>query len=60
MMHFASPRSKFFVLILLVVAYCLGSLTVIGQDQAAEKAKKEKEKEQEKPVKITEEIPVIG
>jgi outer membrane cobalamin receptor len=46
------------VLILLVFCLCLSPVPSPGQDRTAEKQKKEKE--QEKPVRITEEIQVIG
>jgi outer membrane cobalamin receptor len=47
-------------LVLVAFGFCLSPLILAGQDQTAEKAKKEREKEQEKPVRITEEIQVIG
>jgi len=47
-------------LILIAFGLSLGTLVFAGQDQTAEKAKKEREKEQETPVRITEEIQVIG
>lgn len=43
---------------LLVAALVLAPLTAAGQDQAADRQKKEKDRE--KPVRITEEIQVIG
>jgi len=57
-MHSVSSPSKHLIVTLLIFGFCLGPCLGFGQDQAAEKAKKEKE--QEKPVKITEEIQVIG
>jgi iron complex outermembrane receptor protein len=48
------------ILALFVLILCLSPLGVAAQDQSAEKAKKAKKKEQEKPVKITEEIIVVG
>ena len=57
-MHSASSPSKILIVTLLIVGFGLGPLLGFGQDQAAEKAKKKKE--QEKPVRITEEIQVLG
>ena len=57
-MHSASTPSKTLIVTLLIVGFCLGPFLGFGQDKTAEKQKKEKE--QEKPVKITEEIQVIG
>jgi len=57
-MHSASSPSKFLLGILLIFGLCLGPSTGFGQDKTAEKQKKKKE--QEKPVRITEEIQVIG
>jgi len=50
------------VLALVLVAFglCLSPIVLAGQEQTPEKTKKEQEKEQEKPVRITEEIQVIG
>jgi outer membrane receptor protein involved in Fe transport len=58
MVHSVSAPFKHFVVTFLTVGFFLGACLGFGQDQAAEKAKKEKE--QEKPVKITEEILVVG
>ncbi len=57
-MHSASSPSKSLLVTLLIVGFCVGPLLGFGQDKTAEKAKKEKERE--KPVRITEEIQVIG
>jgi len=57
-MYSASSPSKILIVTFLIVGFGLGPLLGFGQDQAAEKAKKKKE--QEKPVRITEEIQVIG
>ncbi|MGZ7066130.1 MAG: TonB-dependent receptor, partial [Candidatus Aminicenantales bacterium] len=57
-MHSASSPSKVLIVTLLIVAFCLGPFPGFGQDKTAEKQKKEKE--QEKPVRVTEEIQVIG
>ncbi|MGA2361915.1 MAG: TonB-dependent receptor [Candidatus Aminicenantales bacterium] len=50
------------ILALVLVAFglCLSPIVLAGQEQTPEKTKKEQEKEQEKPVRITEEIQVIG
>jgi outer membrane cobalamin receptor len=57
-MSSASSPFKALLVTLLVVGLCLSPVPSFGQDKAAEKQKKEKE--QEKPVRITEEIQVIG
>jgi iron complex outermembrane receptor protein len=50
------------ILALVLVAFglCLSPIVLAGQEQTPEKTKKEQEKEKEKPVRITEEIQVIG
>ncbi len=52
------PPIRFMVIPVLVLAFLLSSTAAAGQAQSEEKTKKEKE--QEKPVRITEEIRVVG
>ncbi len=54
------PRLSILVLALFSGLLALGPLALSAQDQSSGKAQEQKEKEQEKPVKITEEIQVVG
>ncbi len=56
MKHSFTPRISFFVILLFALGLALGPCVLAGQEQTPDKDKKE----QEKPVRITEEINVVG